>query len=147
MPITAERPFYYLLCSFVLPEAHAMALTNSMASIKPFLSVSRSLKRAVDSCRCVFQSKNTHVGKCARPCLALESYSTNAKLTLSNEKSSYSKSYRTWKPGNTTVHSTMCRRSSRLHGLPHPHCLAPACESSGTAKTQVAAAVVSFTRG
>lgn len=28
-----------------------MALTNSMASIKPFLSVSRSLNKAVDSCR------------------------------------------------------------------------------------------------
>lgn len=33
-----------------LPDAHAMALTNSIASIKPFLSVSRRLKRAVDSC-------------------------------------------------------------------------------------------------
>lgn len=38
-----------------LPDAQAMALTNSMASIKPFLSVSRRLNRAVDSCCCVLK--------------------------------------------------------------------------------------------
>lgn len=42
------------------PEAQAIALTNSMASIKPFLSVSKSLNRAVDRCSRVETGVDKH---------------------------------------------------------------------------------------